>query len=129
VLWIDASSKERVEEAFEKAASELWVSGARRQAPVNDIIGWLSQETNRSWLMIFDSVDTFGSLDIRRYLPRCRHGRFIITTIQSDLHFPLKFHGLEIEGVDDLAGSKILLNGLSNAILNESSTLPHPLCD
>lgn len=74
---------------------------------------WLQQDTNESWLMVFDSVDICEGLDIRKHVPSCEHGSFLITISRSDLHPPLGFHGMELEGVDDLAGSKILLEYLT----------------
>jgi hypothetical protein len=82
---------------------------------------WLRWDANKSWLMVFDSVDSIEELDIRKYIPECGHGSLIITTTLSDLYSPLKFHGIELKGVDDLAGSKILLKSLENVLPSQSS--------
>ncbi|WJG35914.1 uncharacterized protein FOBCDRAFT_228499, partial [Fusarium oxysporum Fo47] len=116
VIWIDASSRESIEGAFDDVATELQTSG---KAPTDDVMRWLCQDTNKSWLLVFDSVDINEDLDIRKYFPKCKHGRIIITTTRSDIHSPLKFHGIGLEGVDDLAGSQILLGYLARVLPDE----------
>lgn len=137
LLWIDASSKDSFDRSFEEIAFQLLrldprqtmmtdssTPDARHNTAVDNVMHWLSQDTNKSWLMVFDSVDSVDSveeLDIRKYIPECGHDSLIITTTLSDLYSPLKFHGIELEGVDDLAGSKILLKSLENVLPSQSS--------
>lgn len=134
LLWIDASSKDSLERSVEEIAFQLLrldprqtmltdssTPDARHNIATDNVMRWLSLDTNKSWLMVFDSVDSLEDLDIRKYIPECGHGSLIITTTLSDLHSPLKFHGMELEGVDDLAGSKILLKSLENVLPSQSS--------
>jgi hypothetical protein len=138
LLWIDAPSKDSLEKSFEEIAFQLMrldpsqtmltnssTPDARHNTAVDNVMRWLSRDANKSWLMVFDSVDNLEELDIRKYIPECGHGSLIITTTLSDLYSPLKFHGIELEGVDDLAGSKILLKSLEN-VLPSPSSMPFP---
>ncbi|KAJ9419803.1 hypothetical protein QL093DRAFT_2639535 [Fusarium oxysporum] len=119
VIWIDASSRESIEGVFDDVATELQTPDARCKASIHDVMRWLCRDTNKSWLLVFDSVDINEDLDIRKYFPNCEHGSIIITTTRSDIHSPLKFHGIELEGVDDLAGSQILLGYLARVLPDE----------
>ncbi|KAH7186794.1 P-loop containing nucleoside triphosphate hydrolase protein, partial [Fusarium oxysporum] len=119
VIWIDASSRESIEGAFDDVATELQTSDTRCKASIHDVMRWLCQDTNKSWLLVFDSVDICEGLDVRKYFPNCEHGSIIITTIRSDIHSPLKFHGIGLEGVGDLAGSQILLGYLARVLPDE----------
>jgi hypothetical protein len=138
LLWIDASSKDSCERSFEEIAFQLLRldprqtmltdsanPDVRHNSAIDNVMRWLRQDTNKSWLMVFDSVDSVEELDIRKYIPECGHGSLIITTTLSDLYSPLKFHGIELGGVDDLAGSKILLKSLENVLPSQSS-MPFP---
>lgn len=142
VLWIDASNEDSLLESFEDIALQLRrsensqqtlstdsvSSNARHHAAIEEVIRWLSRDAAKSWLMVFDSVDRFAELAIRKYLPDCGHGHFIITTTRSDLHFALNFRGISLDGVDEDAGSNILLRCLNNDLPDQLSMLsPHLL--
>jgi hypothetical protein len=134
LLWIDASSKDSFERSFEEIALQLRRLDPRQttlidsatpdiqqNATIEDVMRWLSRDTNKSWLMVYDSVDSVEGVDIRKYIPECEHGSLLITTTLSDLYTPLKFHGMELKGVDDLSGSKILLQCLDNVLPSQPS--------
>lgn len=116
VLWIDASSVENIERAFSGIATELQNLDSRYKASTSDVMRWLCHASNKSWLMVFDSIEDSDGFDIRTYLPQCEHGRFIMTTVLSNIHSPLDFHGIGLEGIDDLAGSQILLGYLQRVL-------------
>jgi len=133
LLWIDASSKDSLERSFEEIAVQLLRLDPRQtmlsdsstpdnrlNVAIDNVMRWLSQDINKSWLMVFDSVDSVEELDIRRYIPECEHGSLIITTTLSDLCSPLKLEGIELEGVDEHAGSEILLKSLENVLPSQS---------
>lgn len=121
VLWIDASTKDSLEDSFQEIAFQLQTPDARPKTAINYVKNWLSRDTNKPWLMAFDNVNIMEDLDIRHYLPDCGHGSFIITTTRSDLHSSLNFCDIELKGVDDLAGSKILLKSLGDDLSDQSS--------
>lgn len=116
VLWIDASSSITINDTFEKFSSRMPPS-ERRGSPVEDVIEWLEygQGVNSSWIMIFDGLpgvydfEKSDDFDIRDYLPVCNHGHILLTTRASDLHLRLGYPNIHLGGLDDSAGSKIIL--------------------
>ncbi|KAI9155676.1 Ankyrin-3 [Paramyrothecium foliicola] len=116
-FWIDASSVESIDNAFDEIAAELQGSHSRHKASVSDFKRWLCQDSNKSWLVVFDSVEDHDNLDIRNYFPSCEQGSIIITTVLSCIHTPLGFHGLSLEGVNEEAGADRLCIDLLSSIL------------
>lgn len=117
VMWIDGSSPTMLNDSFEDVASLLPPSWCPTLPSPDRVLRWLEQDTNRSWLMVFDGIQTIDTeresgdseLDIRRFIPTCDHGNVLFTTTASDLHLRLGFPSVHLGGVDDQTGSSILL--------------------
>ncbi|KAJ0413277.1 hypothetical protein BJY00DRAFT_306433 [Aspergillus carlsbadensis] len=115
ILWIDSSSRGMAEESFEQISLRLGPPTSPRQSGAERVIEWLEQDVNRSWVIVFDGVeslddsDMIDSFDIRDYFPACKHGHLLLVTTSPDLHLRLAFPGIQVQGVDDQMGADILL--------------------
>lgn len=113
VLWIDSSSRTMVEESFEQISLYLELGTKHMKSGVDSVIQWVERQS-RSWIIVFDGVESMGDddevedLDIRDYFPASKHGHLLLVTTSSDLHLRLAYPGIEIEGVDEQTGAKIL---------------------
>ncbi|KAH2638202.1 hypothetical protein KXV79_008740, partial [Aspergillus fumigatus] len=59
-------------------------------------------------------------IDIEKYIPSCDHGHVLMTTASSDLHLRLNLAGIPVNGVDEQAGSEILLRWSGSSISDSS---------
>lgn len=115
ILWIDSSSTAMIDESFERISSQIRPDSRHERPAVDRVVEWLEQDTNRSWIMVFDGIPSFDDmsgcdgLDIRKYLPSCDHGHLLLITTASDLQSRLGFPEIQLQGVDDHTGSEILL--------------------
>ncbi|KAJ8110230.1 hypothetical protein OPT61_g6869 [Boeremia exigua] len=100
VLWLDGSTKSKLEQSFVTFASRIPVGqiseasrlyaasqGGNIATVVKDVLGWLSEVDNSEWLLIIDNVDRdhrqhedIEAYDIEEYLPEADHGSVLITT-------------------------------------------------
>ncbi|KAH2125098.1 hypothetical protein KXV35_008207, partial [Aspergillus fumigatus] len=84
------------------------------------------QDLNPCWIIVFDGVDSRGDpnepdyIDIEKYIPSCDHGHVLMTTASSDLHLRLNLAGIPVNGVDEQAGSEILLRWSGSSISDSS---------
>jgi hypothetical protein len=78
VIFVDASSRETVEETLKEFAKVKGVGDT-----YNHTIEWLESCRER-WIMILDNADT-PSTNVRQYIPGGRHGGVLITTRLPDL--------------------------------------------
>ncbi|KAH7339464.1 acyl transferase/acyl hydrolase/lysophospholipase, partial [Rhizoctonia solani] len=78
VIFVDASSKESIEQTLEEFAVMKGIGGTYEAT-----LHWLEDSRER-WLVVFDNADT-PSINIRQYLPGGRHGSIAITTRLFDL--------------------------------------------
>lgn len=115
ILWIDSSSTAMIDESFERISSQIRPDSRHERPAIDRVVEWLEQDTNRSWIMVFDGIPSFDDmsgcdgLDIRKYLPSCDHGHLLLITTASDLQSRLGFPEIQLQGVDDHTGSEILL--------------------
>lgn len=101
IFWLRGNDKAELYESFTECARRIpegqipeqsrrghAKSEEEKEQVVQDVLGWLRQGDNRSWLVIFDNVDLDpalkddvqrGSFDVRKYMPG-NHGSIIITT-------------------------------------------------
>jgi nucleoside phosphorylase len=90
ILWIDSSSRGMAEESFEQVSLRLGSPTNPQQSGAERVIEWLEQEANRSWLIVFDGVETLDdfdhidSFDIRDYFPTCKHGHLLLVTTSPE---------------------------------------------
>ncbi|KAK4981907.1 hypothetical protein LTR66_009615 [Elasticomyces elasticus] len=101
VFWLDGRSEDSLKRSMAGCASRITkgqVSGASRtysagggsdlDAVVTEVMGWLAQQDNSDWLLIFDNVDREynprnpypDAYDVKRYLPGADLGAVLITT-------------------------------------------------
>ncbi|KAF2395500.1 hypothetical protein EJ06DRAFT_455693, partial [Trichodelitschia bisporula] len=99
VFWLAGDTADSLRQSIARCATRIpkgQISEDSRQyalsasgnveAVVSEVLGWLAQSDNTSWLLVFDNVDReFPSLDahaydIRKYFPDADHGSVLITT-------------------------------------------------
>jgi hypothetical protein len=101
VFWLDGRSEDTVKRSIASCASRISRgqiaetstkyaadSNIDVNAVVKDVMRWLAQPDNTSWLLIFDNVDREYSsqcadpdaYDVRRFLSGADHGSVLITT-------------------------------------------------
>ncbi|RHZ45308.1 Pfs and NB-ARC domain protein [Aspergillus thermomutatus] len=129
ILWIDSSSADSIHESFAQVCLKLGKSVYQGHSAVDKVLEWLEQDLNRSWIIVFDGVDDCedanepDDIDLRKYIPSCDHGHVLLTTISSDLHLRLNFAGIQVNGVDEQAGSEILMRCSGSTISNSSAPM------
>jgi hypothetical protein len=115
ILWVDSSSRAMVEESFEQISLRLGSPTIPQQSGAERVIEWLERDSNRSWIIVFDGVeslddsDQIDSFDIRDYFPSCKHGHLLLVTTSADFHLRLVFPGIQVQDVDHNTGANILL--------------------
>ena len=101
VFWLDGSSEDSLKRSIASSASRIpkgQISDLSRAYLINgnddiniavqEVMGWLAQQGNTDWLLIFDNVDRDYSYhksdpdayDVRRYFSTADHGSVLITT-------------------------------------------------
>ncbi|KAI9691165.1 MAG: hypothetical protein M1822_008785 [Bathelium mastoideum] len=101
VFWVDGRNEYSVKRSIARHAASITagqipeisrscLSGGSVDIDtvVKDVMGWLRQPDNSSWLLIFDNVDLDyslcpadpGAYDVRRFLSGANHGSILITT-------------------------------------------------
>lgn len=101
VFWLDGRSEDSLKRGIASSASRIpegQISKLSRtystdgngdiNIVVREVIGWLAQQDNTNWLLIFDNVDKDYShhnsdpdaYDVRRYFSSADHGSVLITT-------------------------------------------------
>ncbi|KAL8366576.1 hypothetical protein RB595_010437 [Gaeumannomyces hyphopodioides] len=97
IFWIHAGTQARVEEGFRAIANAVKLPGRNQlKADVLQLVyGWLSNERNGRWTIIFDSTDDGGVFyatnhgregkPLASYLPQSRNGSIVVTTRNRDL--------------------------------------------
>ena len=99
VFWLDGRSEDQLKQSLsscarripqgqipDKSRDVIPKSEDELNIVVRDVLGWLSQSENRSWLLIFDNVDLdneqgglTSKYDIQQYLPGS-NGSVLITS-------------------------------------------------
>jgi len=101
VFWLDGMSEDSLIQSIASCASRIpegQISELSRtysadgnsdiNIVVQEVMGWLAQQDNTDWLLIFDNVDRDYSYhnsdpdayDVRRYFSSADHGSVLITT-------------------------------------------------
>ena len=101
VFWLDGRSEDSLMRSIASCASRILegqISELSRtysidgngdiNIVVQEVMGWLAQQDNTDWLLIFDNVDRDYSYhnsdpnayDVRRYFSSANHGSILITT-------------------------------------------------
>jgi hypothetical protein len=101
VFWLDGRSEDTLKRSIASSASRIpkgQISESSRKYStdgngdsnlvVQKVMGWLSQQDNTNWLLIFDNVDKDynshnsdpDAYDVRRYFPSADHGSVLVTT-------------------------------------------------
>jgi hypothetical protein len=101
VFWLDGRTKDSVVQSIASCASRIpegQISESSRtysaesnsdiNIVVQEVMGWLAQEDNSRWLLIFDNVDRDynsrssdpDAYDIKQYFSGADHGSVLVTT-------------------------------------------------
>jgi len=124
VIWIPATNKESLEQAYLNAAGQLGISGCEEEkANIKRILrDYLSSESAGQWLLVFDNADDIGiwvnkstpeSDRLIDYLPKSSHGSIIFTT--PDKKTAVRLAGrnvVEILEMDEASSRQLLENCL-----------------
>ncbi|KAL6802680.1 heterokaryon incompatibility protein domain-containing protein [Trichoderma sp. SZMC 28013] len=120
VIWIPATSKESLGQAYRNAAAKLGISGYDdAKADVKRLVqNHLSSESAGQWLLVFDNADEIGmwvdqplqeSSRLIDYMPRSVHGSIIFTT--RDKKAAIRLAGrnvVELSAMNEEDGKKLL---------------------
>lgn len=101
IFWLDGRSKDNLVQSIASCASRIpegqipessrtYSTGSKVDINivVRDVMGWLAQKNNVTWLLIFDNIDRDYSshnpdsdtYDVTHYFPGADHGSVLITT-------------------------------------------------
>jgi KaiC/GvpD/RAD55 family RecA-like ATPase len=127
VFWLDGFSEDALQRSFVDVVTRLpaaevplaLIQAAEQASPdqrslVQGVLDWLSQPSNRRWLLVIDNVDrdytakVKDSLayDLKQYFPAADHGSILVTSRLSTLAVPK--NSLRLAGVDRDQGRAIL---------------------
>ncbi|RYP37008.1 hypothetical protein DL768_010903 [Monosporascus sp. mg162] len=126
VIWIPATSKESLGQAYLNAAGQLDISGCEDdKADVKRLVqGYLSSQSAGQWLLVFDNADDIGmwvsksapeSGRLIDCLPKSSYGSIIFTT--RDKKTAVRLAGrnvVEMSEMDEAGGKQLLEKYLVN---------------
>ena len=129
IIWTDASSHEAMKDSILNASRQI--NGAL-SATINDagalsvLKDFLVKSDTGRWLIVMDSYDT-DSFDVRSFLPSPHvcSGSILITSVRPKIASMLNARRIEIKGLDDDAGSEMLLHYMGNKAPNQPGKLSH----
>ncbi|KAK1238238.1 hypothetical protein MKX08_002817 [Trichoderma sp. CBMAI-0020] len=134
VLWIPATSKESLEQAYLHAARQLSIPGWEDdKADVKKLVqDYLSGDGAGQWLLVIDNADdismwidqpTRDSSRLIDYLPKSQYGSIIFTTRDKKaavkLAGPASRNVVEISELDESGAKQLLQKYLSEDLLND----------
>jgi tetratricopeptide (TPR) repeat protein len=134
VIWIPATSKESLAQAYLNAARELCIPGCEDdKADVKKLVrDYLSRESAGQWLLIFDNVDDVDmwtdkpqeeSGRLIDSLPRSSRGAIIFTTRDKKTAVKLaRRRVIEMSEMDPAGGEQLLRNYLVDQDLLNNHT-------
>lgn len=109
VFWLDATSETTLKESFRRITEVIFdiqdPQGFDAGQILGKIRGWLSDEKNRDWLLIFDNYDEPDQFRIKDYFPSASHGAIIITTRRPD---EVGDDGMRVEPLEQIKSVRIL---------------------
>lgn len=134
VIWIPATSKESLEQAFLNAARQLGIPGSEDdKADAKKLVqDYLSGDSAGRWLLVIDNADDIGmwtdqpTPDSGRLidcLPRSKYGSIVFTT--RDKKAAVKLAGsasrnvVEVPELDEVGAKQLLQKYLSDDVLND----------
>ncbi|KAK0644374.1 hypothetical protein B0T16DRAFT_460436 [Cercophora newfieldiana] len=136
IIWIPATSREALEQAYLKAAQKLGVPGC--DGPMADVKGLLqthlSGKSVGKWLLVFDNADDIDMWlekadgDTRRlvdYLPKNDRGSIVFTTRNKKA--AVAFAGpnlVQLSEMDEAGSRELLLNHLIDKSLDTPKDTP-----
>jgi hypothetical protein len=126
MIWIPATNRESLEQAYLDIAKQLGISGYEEdKADVKRLVqGHLSKESAGQWLLVFDNADDIdmwigkteqGSSRLMEYLPRSTQGSIIFTT--RDRKTAVKLAGqniIEVREMNETVATELLQKCLVN---------------
>jgi hypothetical protein len=126
IIWVDATTRESAIDCFSDILPQLGKrpnptsppefrrrTASHEKEILSAVKSWLMLRSKGNWLLLIDSYDDAESFDVRQFLPECGHGNILITTTRSEMASELDMDSIEVGAIDSAAGSKILLDKLS----------------
>ena len=120
IIWIPATNRESLEQAYLDAAKQLGISGCEEdKADVKRLVqDHLSNESAGQWLLVFDNADDInmwigtseqGSSRLIEYLPKSKQGSIIFTTRDRKTAVKLAHHNVvEVPEMDETIATQLL---------------------
>jgi hypothetical protein len=78
VIFINAYSPATLTADFDRVFDLMKLGNSSNKA--ESVKRWLSDENNKSWLLIFDNADDLASICVSRYVPVTKWGHIVITS-------------------------------------------------
>ncbi|RMJ08393.1 hypothetical protein CDV36_011978 [Fusarium kuroshium] len=117
VLWVEGETEMKVKQSFTDIARRLQLPNYVPHSHDDNrllVLTWL-QQTNASWLIVYDNVDSFEVLH-SHWPNSAAKGHALITTRNTTLAYEPAETGIEVSAWDKETGSHFLLHLLSGHI-------------
>ncbi|KAF2186892.1 kinesin light chain [Zopfia rhizophila CBS 207.26] len=120
IIWIPATNRESLKQAYLDAAKQLSISGCEEdKADVKRLVqDYLSNESVGEWLLVFDNANDIdmwigkskqGSGRLIEYLPKSKQGSIIFTTRDRKTAVKLAHQNIvEVREMDETAARQLL---------------------
>ncbi|KAK4454854.1 hypothetical protein QBC34DRAFT_103225 [Podospora aff. communis PSN243] len=121
VIWIDASSKEQALQSLEDTAETInavWPTKDlpltyHGKSPQKRVMSRLRSTIYNHWLLVIDSADDVGAINLPGLIPECKHGSVLVTSTRRSAAELLEkegFGSLEVDSLDSSSASELLLS-------------------
>lgn len=123
-IWINAKSKETMQESLREVVEELAPEQASRASAKPHLLmtKWL-QRNRKPWLLIVDSFDDNQEIDLARMIPKCTHGSILITSRHPKPENVNDFVEEEVTQLYGTAATDLLCSKLGTSILSDRGML------
>ena len=126
IIWIPATNRESLHQAYLEAAKQLGIPGLQddKEDVKRLVQGYLSQESTGRWLLVFDNADDIdmwiaepgsgrklgqGSRPLIDYLPKSKQGAILFTTRNRKLAVKLAQQNVEeVPAMEEDAATRLL---------------------
>jgi NB-ARC domain len=138
IVWIPATNKESLEQAYLDVAKQLGIPGCEEdKADVKRLVqDHLSNESTGQWLLVFDNADDIdmwigkseqGSGRLIEYLPRSKQGSIIFTTRDRKAAVKLAHQNIvEVPEMDETVATQLLQKYLIDQTSSTANKIQRP---
>lgn len=132
-FWLDGRTEDSLKRSITAVANQMpknqvprlrrsytHASGGELNTVIRNVLGWLSLDDNRAWLLIIDSVDKDylsaesdpGAYDIKQYFPGADHGSILLTTRLASLG--QLGCALKVDKINEVQAQSLMTNSLDH---------------